>query len=128
MSDQSDFIVSLYEAARKASAQTGMSWELILAQAAQETGWGAKTIPGTYNIFNIKADRSWSDQTKLWNAPEFINGKWVNVTDPYRVYDSYDSALIDRANFLLNNPRYHDIFSSGVLGDFRAEALVLQNV
>jgi flagellum-specific peptidoglycan hydrolase FlgJ len=53
------FIKQLYCPARAIAAETGCSWELILAQAAQETGWGEKVLPGTHNVFNIKADPSW---------------------------------------------------------------------
>ena len=53
------FIKSLYCPARAVSAETGCSWELILAQAAGETGWGEKTLPGTNNVFNIKSSAQW---------------------------------------------------------------------
>lgn len=64
MSNKIDFILSIYDAAKKVSAQTGMSVDLILAQAAQETGWGEKVLPGTNNLFNINADASWAGQVK----------------------------------------------------------------
>jgi flagellum-specific peptidoglycan hydrolase FlgJ len=54
--DKLNFIKSLYCQARAIAAETGCSWELILAQAALETGWGERVLPGTNNVFNIKAD------------------------------------------------------------------------
>lgn len=47
MSDKEDFIAVLYPAATKISEETGMSWELILAQAAQETDSGTHALPST---------------------------------------------------------------------------------
>ena len=38
--DKLDFIAELYCPARVIADQTGCSWELILGQAAGETGWG----------------------------------------------------------------------------------------
>ncbi|WP_348757204.1 glucosaminidase domain-containing protein [Candidatus Methylocalor cossyra] len=64
MSSKTDFIASIANAARTVANESGLSYELMLAQAAQETGWGAKVLPGTNNIFNIKADSSWIGKRK----------------------------------------------------------------
>lgn len=40
MSSKTDFITQIYPAALAVSAATGLSWQTMLAQAAQETGWG----------------------------------------------------------------------------------------
>ena len=70
-----DFIKSLYCPARIVGAQTGCSWELIIAQAAQETGWGEKTLPGTNNVFNIKAFGGWTGPSEKFKVWEKVNGK-----------------------------------------------------
>ena len=93
MSSKEDFIAGLYPAARKVAAETGMSYELILAQAALETGWGEKVLPGTNNIFNIKADPSWHGASKTFNVPEYVNGKKVFLDQDFRVYGSVEEAL-----------------------------------
>jgi trimeric autotransporter adhesin len=59
------FINMIYPGAVKASQQTGISVRLILAQAAQETGWGNKILLGSNNLFNIKADKSWAGNDAL---------------------------------------------------------------
>jgi len=121
MSQQSDFIASIYGAAKKISEQTGMSAELMLAQAAQETGWGEKVLPGTNNLFNIKADSSWKGETATFSVPEYVNGQYITVNAKFRVYDSYDQALADRVSFLQFNQRYSNLFMDKVLGNFEAE-------
>ncbi len=122
------FIADLYPAARRIGRETGMSWELILAQAALETGWGEKVFPGTNNIFNIKADASWQGESREFRVREFVNGRWVEQTDRFRVYPSIDDALRDRVEFLRDNPRYAraGLFEDGTRGDLRREAEALQ--
>lgn len=128
MGSREDFIADLYPAARRVAQETGMSWELILAQAAQETGWGQRVLPGTHNIFNIKADAGWDGPRRTFNVPEVINGRRVNVDADFRVYGSADESLRDRMQFLRENPRYTraGLFAEGTAGNFEAEARALQ--
>jgi hypothetical protein len=128
MSKQANWIQSIAPYAKQASLQTGMSAELMLAQAAQETGWGQKVLSGTNNIFNIKADASWTGETKTFQVPEYINGKVVTVEATFRSYASVEDAFVDRVNFLKSNPRYakSGLFDEGTLGNPDAEARALQ--
>lgn len=129
MSKQSNWIREIAPFSLKASSQTGMSVQLMLAQAAQETGWGQKILPGTNNIFNINADPNWKGETKTFEVTEYVNGKVVTVSAKFRGYNTVEDAFVDRVNFLKNNPRYakSGIFDDGVLGNPDAEALALQH-
>ncbi|HEY4297392.1 MAG TPA: glucosaminidase domain-containing protein [Paraburkholderia sp.] len=126
--DKIAFVKSLYCPARQVAAETGCSWELILAQAAQETGWGEKVLPGTNNIFNIKADASWNGESKVFHVWETVNGKTVWVDDPFRVYPNVLDSLRDRQKFLAGNPRYAKagLFDPVVKGDLVKEAEALK--
>jgi len=128
MNDKERFIADLYPAARKISRETGMAWETILAQAAQETGWGKKVLPGTNNIFNIKADAGWHGPSKTFNVWEIENGKKVWKDQSFRVYGSVEEALRDRVEFLRQNSRYAKagLFAEGTLGNLEKEAAALQ--
>jgi ribosomal protein L12E/L44/L45/RPP1/RPP2 len=128
MNEKDQFIADLYPAATKVSQETGMSRELILAQAAQETGWGEKVLPGTNNIFNIKASPDWHGPTKTFTVPEFEHGKKVMVNAEFRVYGSIEEALQDRVKFLQENPRYAKagLFDEGTKGNLEKEAAALQ--
>jgi uncharacterized protein (TIGR02594 family) len=123
-----EFIKSLYCDAKAVSRDTGMSWELILAQAAQETGWGEKVLAGTHNIFNIKASGAWSGESKTFHVWEIVGGKKVWVDAPFRVYPDYGAALRDRVEFLKQNPRYTKagLFDTGTVGTLKGEAAALQ--
>ncbi len=128
MGSREEFIAGLYPAARRVAQETGMSWELILAQAAQETGWGQRVLPGTNNVFNIKADASWDGPRRTFNVPEVIDGRRVNVDQDFRVYGSVEESLRDRMQFLRENSRYTraGLFAEGTAGNFEAEARALQ--
>jgi len=126
--DKIAFIKKLYCAARVVSDETGCSWELVLAQAAQETGWGEKILPGTNNIFNIKADPGWKGESRVFNVWEKVNGRKIWVDAPFRVYPNIAAAIRDRVAFLRDNPRYAKagLFNAGVKGDLKGEAQALK--
>lgn len=128
--DKLNFIADLYCPARVVHDETGLSWQLTLAQAAQETGWGEKTLPGTFNAFNIKADPSWKGEKKnfyVWESNE-NHGKGGFVYADFRVYPDYLASVRDRTNFLKQNPRYakSGLFDKGTLGDYEKEAAALK--
>ncbi|MBB5447157.1 MULTISPECIES: TIGR02594 family protein [unclassified Paraburkholderia] len=123
------FVKNLYCPARQVAAETGCSWELILAQAVQETGWGKKVLPGTNNIFNIKANAGWSGESKMFHVSEInANGEKIWVDDLFRVYLSVLDSLRDRQIFLAANPRFAraGLFDADVKGDLVSEARALQ--
>ncbi|KAK42405.1 hypothetical protein BG58_03750 [Caballeronia jiangsuensis] len=127
--DKLNFIKNLYCPARRVGEETGCSWELILAQAAQETGWGEKILPGSNNIFNIKADASWKGESKVFRVWEInAKGEKVWVDDAFRIYRNNLDSLRDRQKFLSENPRYAKagLLNAGVKGDFVREAKALQ--
>lgn len=107
----SQFIQTLAAPAQAASATTGVPAELILAQAALETGWGRHEIAtrngnNSHNLFGIKAGSHWKGQTTDIVTHEYINGRRTQVVDTFRVYDSFEHAFTDYASLIGNNPRY----------------------
>jgi flagellar protein FlgJ len=105
------FIQTLAAPAQAASANTGVPAELILAQAALETGWGRHEIAtrngnNSHNLFGIKAGSHWQGETTDIATHEYINGRRTQVVDTFRVYDSFEHAFTDYASLIGNNPRY----------------------
>jgi flagellum-specific peptidoglycan hydrolase FlgJ len=127
---QQQFIADIYPAAKKIAEESGSSLDLILAQTAQETGWGQKTLEGTNNLFNVKADASWHGKTKEFTVPEYDeNHQNMHMSkEKFRVYDSYEDALRDRQKFLEDQPRYAKagLFNEGTKGNLEKEAEVLE--
>lgn len=111
LSHVDQFMDTLAPSAQGASRTTGVPAELILAQAALETGWGQHEIAtqngrNSYNVFGIKAGGHWDGETTDVVTHEYINGRREKIVDTFRVYDSYEHAFTDYANLIGNNPRY----------------------
>ncbi|WP_030074296.1 flagellar assembly peptidoglycan hydrolase FlgJ [Halomonas alkaliantarctica] len=105
------FLTTLAAPAQAASHATGVPAELILAQAALETGWGRHEIAtqhggNSHNLFGIKAGSHWQGKTTDIVTHEYINGRRTQIVDSFRVYDSFEHAFTDYANLIGNNPRY----------------------
>ncbi|MCE9665014.1 flagellar assembly peptidoglycan hydrolase FlgJ [Halomonas sp. M5N1S17] len=112
------FMDKLSAPAQAASRRTGVPAELILAQAALETGWGRHEIAkadggNSHNLFGIKAGSSWRGPTTDVTTHEYINGKRTRIVDSFRVYGSFEEAFTDYANLIGNNPRYAAVTTAG---------------
>ena len=110
-SDSNDFIAQLAQPAQVASQQSGIPHQLILAQAALESGWGQRQIltrdgKPSYNVFGIKASGDWKGETTDIMTTEYEGGAAKKVRASFRVYGSYMEALSDYVKLLSNNPRY----------------------
>ncbi|WP_236328545.1 flagellar assembly peptidoglycan hydrolase FlgJ [Enterobacter quasihormaechei] len=111
------FISRLLRPAQIAARQSGVHPQLILAQAALESGWGQREIPTadgrpSHNLFGIKAGGDWQGKTTEVMTTEYINGVKQKVKAAFRVYDSYEHALADYTTLLTKNPRYAGVAHS----------------
>lgn len=113
-----EFIDMLLPAAMEASQRTGIDPRIIVAQAAQETGWG-RSAPGN-NFFGIKSHGQGGGQAL--KTHEYINGNRVNVTDNFRTFADPADSVRGYADFILNNPRYKPLMAAQGL-DAQLEAL-----
>lgn len=116
-SSPEEFIQSLLPKVKAAAKALGIDPEVLVAQAALETGWGKKVIADntgkpSNNLFNIKAN-NWSGGSVSAATLEFSNGKVAKETAAFRQYDSVEESVKDYVAFIKNNPRYSD-FAHGV--------------
>ncbi len=105
------FVKQLWPHAQQAANEIGVEPKVLLAQAALETGWGKAVIDKTdgqssFNLFNIKADKSWKGPKTSVDTLEFEQGTAKKVRAGFRVYDSYQQSFQDYVQFLKSNPRY----------------------
>jgi len=63
--------------------------QVAAAQWALESGWGKHTS-GKNNFFGIKGTTGTSKPTK-----EFLNGKWVTITDTFKDYGTPEESIAD---------------------------------
>jgi flagellar protein FlgJ len=111
------FVSRMLPAAQRASQETGVPAQLIMAQAALESGWGRREIRAedgspSYNLFGIKADKSWKGPVAETATTEFVDGVAQKTRAAFRAYGSYEEAFSDYAKFLATNPRYANVLAT----------------
>lgn len=109
--DRESFVESLMPAAEQAASRLGTRPEAVLAIAALETGWGQHVMPdrqgnSSFNLFGIKADKSWQNGKVMARTLEFESGVMQQKREPFRTYDTAAESVNDFASFILENPRY----------------------
>lgn len=127
-SAQASWLNAAAQAAKVATAGTGVRASVTVAQAIIESGWGQSglSIAPYNNLFGIKASYGWSGRTVIMRTSEFENGGYVTVNSAFRAYNSMADSFKDHTLFLLQNSRYAQ---NGVINSssYQAMAQGLQN-
>lgn len=113
-SSSDEFVAAIAPKAEKVAAETGLPAKALIAQAALETGWGQRIIPGRHggssnNVFNIKADARWSGDKSHVNTLEFDGTTANKQKAAFRSYASLEQSLDDYARFITEHPRYQQV-------------------
>lgn len=108
---QSGFVAQHIQAAARIEKESGIPASYMVGQAGHETGWGQHEIKlrgghPSYNLFGIKADKSWTGKVAEVTTTEFINGVAQRKIAKFRAYDSYDASFRDYARLITQSPRY----------------------
>ena len=111
------FMQQMTQHAEAASNDSGIPANLMLGQAALESGWGKRQITGvdgtaSNNLFGIKAGASWKGKTVDAVTTEYINGVPQKRIEKFRAYDSYADSFRDFASMMQNNPRYEKVLAN----------------
>lgn len=105
-----EFIRDLWPAAQQMADKLGVTPEVLIAQAALETGWGRKMPDSaqgsSMNLFGIKADSRWKGQSVQVSTLEYREHVAVREQASFRAYDSTEKSMEDYVAFLQENPRY----------------------
>ena len=105
-----DFLKAVGPYAQGSANKAGIFASVVLAQAALESGWGAKA-PGN-NLFGIKADKSWTGPTVTFGTHEVLQSQRIAMPDTFRAYPDWGGAFDDHAAFLVRNPRYKPVLAA----------------
>ena len=111
------FVSRMLPAAQRASQASGVPAQLIMAQAALESGWGKREIRSedgktSFNMFGIKADKNWKGPVVEATTTEYVNGVAQKTQARFRAYGSYEESFADYARFLTSNPRYANVLAT----------------
>lgn len=125
---QMDFVQRMLPHAAAASRSSGIPPQLMIGQAALESGWGQREIrmqdgSSSHNLFGIKAGADWKGKVAEVTTTEYRNGVPHKQVAKFRAYDSYAQAFNDYANLLGSNPRYAEVLKQGGNAQGFAQAL-----
>jgi hypothetical protein len=82
--------VGTWASVEAVASQKGSRWpQVVAAQWALESGYG-KHLSGKNNFFGIKGQPGTEKPTT-----EFLNGKWVTITDTFRDYPTPEACIDD---------------------------------
>jgi len=111
-----EFIDKVTPIMENAAEKLGVEANILVAQAALETGWGkyvlADSNGSSFNLFNIKANSNWTGRTVEVSALEFSKGTFKPEQSSFRAYDSIEQAVDDYVAFVSHNPRYQKALQS----------------
>jgi flagellar protein FlgJ len=115
---QQDFVDRMLPHALQASRSSGVPAQLMLGQAALESGWGRREIrmpdgSNSYNLFGIKANAGWNGKVAEVMTTEYRHGVAYRQVEKFRAYSSYAEAFQDYAGLIGNNPRYAEVLKQG---------------
>lgn len=115
---QQAFMDEILPLARQAGARLGVAPEVLAAQAALETGWGAKPIrqadgSPSHNLFGIKAGGGWQGEVVQAMTTEVEQGQPVARREAFRRYDGPAQSFNDLAQLISSSPRYQAAVGTG---------------
>ncbi|MDB2603189.1 glucosaminidase domain-containing protein [Planktomarina temperata] len=103
------FLAAYTPVAKEIAEDLGVSYKVVLAQAALESGWG-KSVKGN-NLMGIKSHGEEGGVDIFTH--EVVNGKRVKLTDSFRQYDSPEDSIRGYGKFLKANSRYKHFLRAG---------------
>ena len=125
---QQDFVNRMLPHAMQASQASGVPPQLMMGQAALESGWGKREIhmadgSNSFNLFGIKANAGWQGKVAEVMTTEYTNGVAHKQVEKFRAYSSYAEAFKDYAGMMSNNPRYANVLQQAGSPSGMAQAL-----
>lgn len=122
------FVRAIWDHAKQAASALGTAPEVLVAQAALETGWGQHILSrpdggSSNNLFGIKADERWDGDKVAAPTLEFRRGVMAQERASFRAYGSLAESFEDYVRFLKSNPRYRGVVEAHTDGQTFAAGL-----
>lgn len=105
-----EFYRAYYKFAVESELKTKVPALFTMAQAALESGWGARAKGN--NLFGIKDTDGINGNEQSFMTTEYNKkkGVYVKLKQWFRLYRTPAESFIDHGKFLLTQPRYHKAF------------------
>jgi len=116
--DQQAFVERMTPLAQPAAAQLGVAPDVLVAQAALESGWGRHPIrradgSDSNNLFGLKAQGAWTGEVAVAGTTEFDGGQPHGERAGFRAYSAPAQSFQDLASLLAGNPRFGAALGTG---------------
>lgn len=93
------FIQSLVPSSQKAYQLYKVLPSISLAQAILESDWGESGLSQNYyNLYGVKAGAA--EPSVQLETSEYVDGKWITIMAPFRVYNSWAESVEAHAKLL----------------------------
>lgn len=93
------FIQNLVPSSQKAYQLYQVLPSISLAQAILESDWGESGLSQNYyNLYGVKAGAA--EPSVQLETSEYIDGKWITIMAPFRVYNSWAESVEAHAKLL----------------------------
>lgn len=108
---QENFVAMLRPHAEQAARALNISPDVLIAQAALETGWGKHVIhtrggDNSFNLFNIKSSGQWQGDSVAVSTLEYKGSAAYYERAGFRKYNSYSESFADYVRLIKTNTRY----------------------
>ncbi|KDR96800.1 Flagellum-specific peptidoglycan hydrolase FlgJ [Peptoclostridium litorale DSM 5388] len=120
--EKKTFIKSILGGALDGQKKYGLLPSVTIAQAILESGWGKHAIG--FNLFGIKASRSWKGRTVSAKTYECRNSEIIQTTAIFRDYGSFNESVMDHNRLIGESKRYSSVIKAN---SYRAAAKALQS-
>ena len=93
------FIQNLVPSSQKAYQLYQVLPSISLAQAILESDWGESGLSQNYyNLYGVKAGAA--EPSVQLETSEYVDGKWITIMAPFRVYNSWAESVEAHAKLL----------------------------
>jgi flagellum-specific peptidoglycan hydrolase FlgJ len=121
-SAQQAFINQIAPGAIAAQQRYGVPASVTIAQAIDESGWGGSALAANnHNLFGIKG--SGPAGSVSLPTQEYLNGQWVTINAPFRVYYNIAESIADHAELLATSGYYQRAMADRAVPDAFANDL-----
>lgn len=121
------FVDTIYPVAQQLQKKYGIFASVSMAQAMLESDFGRSGLAAThYNLFGVKTDEH-DPMGAEYKTMEFFDGEWVEISDYFKVYNSWAESMEAHAQLLTNgttwDSSYYEAVTSGTTPVAQAQGL-----
>lgn len=108
------FVTAIAPVAQRLQRQYGIFASVSMAQAMVESDFGRSGLADKYyNLFGVKTDKDDPMGVDL-KTSEYIDNKWVEIVDRFKVYNSWGESMEAHAKLLVNGTSWDSDYYQAV--------------